>query len=316
MWFAHNDQRQIYLSELHTESGRPGPAVSFTALLPDIHHFKGTEGGRVAPLYRHPHQAEPNVTPGLLRLLTKTHGMPVTPEDLFAYIAGTAGHSGYTRRFTANLAERGARIPITRDPALWAEVVEVGMRTVWIHTYGQRFASHHDSSPGSIPRLPPDEQPECVVMIGEGDGLPEDISYDAATRTLTVGTGCIRPVAPEVWDYRIGGVQVIRKWFSFRKRNPDVERQTPLNDILPATWPARWTVDLLALINALGLLVALEPRQALLLDAVSSGPLITTDDLRREGILPVPAYATKEPKLPRKSRRTPGSGQQSLDFSD
>ncbi|NJP54005.1 DNA methyltransferase, partial [Streptomyces sp. SBST2-5] len=54
LWFAHNDQRQIYLSELHTESGRPGPAVSFTALLPDMHHFKGTEGGRVAPLYRHP----------------------------------------------------------------------------------------------------------------------------------------------------------------------------------------------------------------------------------------------------------------------
>ncbi|EPJ41631.1 hypothetical protein STAFG_1324 [Streptomyces afghaniensis 772] len=24
LWFAHNDQRQIYLSELHTESGRPG----------------------------------------------------------------------------------------------------------------------------------------------------------------------------------------------------------------------------------------------------------------------------------------------------
>lgn len=176
--------------------------------------------------------------------------MTVTAEDLFAYIAGTAGHSGYTRRFAANLAERGARIPITRDPALWAELVEVGRRTVWIHTYGQRFASHHDSSPGSSPRLPPEEQPECVVVIGEDDGLPEDISYDASTRTLTVGTGCIRPVTPEVWDYRIGGVQVIRKWFSFRKRKPDVERQTPLNDILPPTWPARWTVDLIDLINA------------------------------------------------------------------
>ncbi|MFF9102509.1 type ISP restriction/modification enzyme [Streptomyces rubrogriseus] len=316
LWFAHNDQRQIYLSELHTESGRPGPAVSFTALLPDMHHFKGTEGGRVAPLYRHPHQAEPNVTPGLLRLLTKTHGVTVTAEDLFAYIAGTASHSGYTRRFAANLAERGVRIPITRDPALWAELVEVGRRTVWIHTYGQRFASHHDSSPGSSPRLPPEEQPECVVVIGEDDGLPADISYDASTRTLTVGTGCIRPVAPEVWDYRIGGVQVIRKWFSFRKRKPDVERQTPLNDILPPTWPARWTVDLLDLINALGLLVALEPRQARLLDAVSSGPLISTDDLRGEGILPVPAYATKEPKPPRKSRRAPGPGQESLGFSD
>nr|WP_272920967.1 type ISP restriction/modification enzyme [Streptomyces sp. SID2888] len=283
--------------------------------MPDVHHFKGTEGGRVAPLYRHPHQSEPNVTPGLLQLLTRTHGGTVTAEDLFAYIAGIAGHSGYPRRFAATPAHRGARIPLTRDPALWAEVVEVGRRTVWIHTYGQRFGSEQrDSTPGAAPRLPPAEQPECVAAIGENHELPDRISYDAPTRTVSVGTGRIRRVSPEVWDYRIGGVQVIRKWFSFRKRRPDVERQTPLNDILPVTWPSRWTVDLLDLINALGLLVVLEPRQARLLDAVSSGPLITTDDLKSGGILPVPAYATKEPKPPRKSRRTPGPGQESLDF--
>ncbi|MFC7012350.1 type ISP restriction/modification enzyme [Streptomyces viridiviolaceus] len=313
LWFAHNDRRQVYLSELHTESSRPGPAVSFTALLPDVHHFKGTEGGRIAPLYRHPHLPEPNVTPGLLQLLTKTHGVTVTGEDLFAYIAGIAGHSGYTRRFAAYLAERGARIPLTRDSALWSEVVEVGRRTVWIHTYGQRFASHHhDSPPGPTPRLPPAEQPECIVAIGENEGLPDSISYDATTQTLTVGTGSIRPVTPEVWDYRIGGVQVIRKWFSFRKRKPDVERQTPLNDILPPTWPSRWTLDLLDLINALGLLVALEPRQAQLLDAVSNRPLITIDDLRDEGILPVAPHAAKEPKPPRRSRRTAGPGQETI----
>ncbi|WP_405444289.1 type ISP restriction/modification enzyme [Streptomyces niveus] len=67
------------------------------------------------------------------------------------------------------------------------------------------------------------------------------MSCDASTRTLTVGTGRIRPVAPAVRDSRIGGVRVIRKWFSFRERKPAVERQTPLNDIPPRTWPARWT---------------------------------------------------------------------------
>ncbi|MEV6740597.1 type ISP restriction/modification enzyme [Streptomyces sp. NPDC051104] len=315
LWFAHNDRRQIYLSELHTESGRPGPAVTFTALIPDMHHFKGTEGGRIAPLYRHPELPEPNVTPGLLHLLTKTLGVTVTAEDLFAYIAGIAGHSGYTRRFATHLAERGTRIPLTRDSALWEEVVEVGRRTVWIHTYGERFASaSRGRPPGQTPRLPQAEQPTCSVAIGEDDGLPDSISYDPTTRTLAVGTGAVHPVAPEVWDYRIGGVQVIRKWFSFRKSKPDVERQTPLNDILPPTWPARWTIDLLDLINVLGLLVALEPQQTRLLDAVSNGPLITIGDLREQGILPVPPHAAKEPKPPRPSRRSPGPGQGALDF--
>ncbi|WP_431330192.1 type ISP restriction/modification enzyme [Streptomyces sp. IPPR8] len=311
LWFAHDSSRQIYLSELHTESGRSGPAVSFTALMPDMHHFKGTEGGRVAPLYRHPHLPEPNVTPGLLRLLSETLGATVTCEDLFAYIAGIAGHSGYTRRFAAHLTERGARIPLTRDPGLWAEVVEMGRRTVRIHTYGQRFASC--DPPGPTPGSAPAKRPECVAAIGE-NGLPDSISYDATTQTLTVGTGSIRPVTPEVWDYRIGGVRVIRKWFSFRKRKPDVERQTPLNDILPLTWPSRWTLDLLDLIDALGLLVALEPELARLLDAVNSGPLITTDDLRGKGVLPVPPHAVKEPKPPRRSPRTAGPGQETFDF--
>ncbi|MFF1769113.1 type ISP restriction/modification enzyme [Streptomyces sp. NPDC058249] len=315
LWFAHSD-RQIYLSELHSESGRAGPAVGFTALIPDMHHFKGTEGGRVAPLYRHAELAETNVTPGLLKTLSQIHEVPVTAEDLFAYIAGIAGHSGYTRRFAEHLATRGAHIPLTRDPDLWAEVTEVGRRTVWIHTYGQRFASPlHGRPSGQTPRLPVAEQPVCTVPIGEdGSGIPDSICYDAKTRTVTVGAGSIRPVAPEVWDYRIGGVQVIRKWFGFRKRRPDIEWQTPLNDILPPTWPARWTIDLLDLINALALLTALEPEQARLLDAVSAGPLITTQDLREEGVLPVPSYAAKEPKAPRASRRTPGTGQGTFDL--
>ncbi|MGO4748897.1 type ISP restriction/modification enzyme [Streptomyces sp. 2MCAF27] len=144
--------------------------------------------------------------------------------------------------------------------------------------------------------------------------MPDSISYEAKTRTITVGAGSIRPVAPEVWDYRIGGVQVIRKWFGFRKRKPDIEWQTPLNDILPQTWSARWTVDLLDLINALALLIKLEPEQARLLDAVSAGPTITTHELRELGVLPVPPYAAKEPKTPRASRRTTGTGQGTFEF--
>jgi hypothetical protein len=312
LWFAHRDNRQVYLSELHTESGREGPAVGFTALIPDMHHFKGTEGGRVAPLYRHAELAQPNVTPGLVDAVAHTLKVAVRAEDIFAYIAGIAGHSGYTRRFAEHLATPGAHIPLTRDPVLWAQVTEAGRRTVWLHTYGQRFASPQHGRPhGRAPRLPSAEEPVCTVAIGEdGSGMPENISYTAKTRTLMVGDGAIAPVSPEVWEYRIGGVQVIRKWFSFRKRKPDVEWQTPLNDILPAAWPARWTVELLDLINVLGLLVAMEPEQGQLLEAVISGPLIAADDLRAQGVLPVPPHAAKEPKVPRTAR--PGSGTQGI----
>lgn len=298
LWFTHSD-RQIYLSELHTESGRPGPAVTFTSLIPDMHHFKGTEGGRVTPLYRHPQQMETNVTPGLLRTLSKLLGTRVDAEDLLAYIAGVAGHSGYTRRFEEQLKTRGVRIPLTRDPDLWAKVAQAGRRVVWLHTYGHRFVSPGQGRPCGSPRLPEPERPVCLAPIDEGGAFPETISYDADARTLTVGAGVIGPVPPEVWNYRIGGVPVIRKWFGFRKRTPDVEWQTPLNDILPDTWSPKWTLDLLNLVNVLGLLVALEPELARLLDAAAAGALITTDELKQVGVIPVPPYAAKEPKVPR-----------------
>ncbi len=153
----------------------------------------------------------------------------------------------------------------------------------------------------------------------DADGtFPETISYDVATRALTLGTGVIAPVAPEVWNYRVGGVPVIRKWFGFRKRKPDVEWQTPLNDELPDTWPPQWTRDLLDLVNALGLLVALEPEQTRLLDAVADGPLITMDDLQQVGVLPVPPSAGKEPKVPKAPPpdQRGESVQETLDFSD
>ncbi len=318
LWFAHSDDRQVYLTELHTEAGREGPAVAFTALIPDMHHFKGTEGGRVAPLYRHAELAQPNVTPGLVGALGRLLGMAVTAEDIFAYIAGVAGHSGYTEYFAEHLQTPGAHIPLTADASLWAQVTEAGRRVIWLHTYGQRFASPRSGRPhGHAPRLGSADEPVCNVAIGEhGSGLPESISYAVKTRTLTVGDGIICPVSPEAWEYRIGGVQVIRKWFSFRKRRPDVERQTPLNDILPAAWPAQWTVELLDLINVLGLLVAMEPEQGKLLKAVMAGPLITADDLTAQGVLPVPPSASKEPKVPRAARPTsPAQGvQETLDF--
>lgn len=308
LWFAKSD-RQVFLSELHSEPGRPGPAVSFTALIPDNHHFKGTEGGRVLPLYRDPLGQQANITPGLLEALASTLGIPVTPEDLLSYIAGIAGHAGYTEHYHEQLSGApGVRIPLTRDATLWTKVVDVGKRVVWLHTYGERYADPASGRPASEPRLPKGERPKNPTPIGEGPlGFPEDIDYDADTRTLIVGAGTIAPVAPEVWDYRIGGVRVVDRWFRFRKRNPDVEWQTPLNDVPPKRWPPEYTIELLNLLNVLGLSVALEPEQRDLLKEVVEGPLIGIDELTQRGLLPVPPSAKKKPKVPRIPRPTHGN---------
>jgi hypothetical protein len=45
------------------------------------------------------------------------------------------------------------------------------------------------------------------------------------------------------------------------------------------TWQAEYTRDLIDLLNVLGLLEELEPRQAEFLDAVLTGPLVNGQDL-------------------------------------
>jgi hypothetical protein len=126
--------------------------------------------------------------------------------------------------------------------------------------------------------------------------MPERIFYDESTRTLHVGDGEIGPVAPEVWRYQVSGMWVVKHWFGYRKKNPSGTRKSPLDHIVATTWTTAMTTELLELLNVLGRCVALEPRQAELLERIVDGPLITINDLKDNAILPVPAMAQSAPK--------------------
>jgi hypothetical protein len=128
------------------------------------------------------------------------------------------------------------------------------------------------------------------VLAGHGipstpEGFPDTIEYDAAQQQLKVGTGRIGPVPPTVWGYQVSGKQVLRQWFSYRKKNRerpqigDRREPSPLGDIQPDHWLPEYTEELLNVLNVLGLLVELEPRQADLLKRVVDGPLVTPDKL-------------------------------------
>ncbi len=117
--------------------------------------------------------------------------------------------------------------------------------------------------------------------------MPETIGYDPATLTLEVGAGRIRPVPPEVFAYEVGGTNVLRKWFGYRKKNPAGKRTSPLDDINPTASSPEFTTDLLNLLNVLGRLVELEPAQADLLARVLAATQVTVADLSQAGVLPV-----------------------------
>lgn len=102
---------QIYVTEQHAHPISTGPALTFSALPPDKHHFMGHHAGRVLPLYRDAIGAVANIVPGLIPLLERTLQVKLTPEELLAYIAAVASHPGYTLRFNRELkSSPGVRV--------------------------------------------------------------------------------------------------------------------------------------------------------------------------------------------------------------
>jgi hypothetical protein len=271
---------QIYLSALMAHSPSAGPAISATALIPDLHHYKGSFGGRVFPLWRDAVATQPNLNSAVLDALSKAHGQQVDPVDLFAYVAALLASPAYTARFKADLVRPGLRVPLTADAALFAEAATLGREILWLHTFGERFAK---GRPAGEPRLPADRRPTIPkegAIPATPEAFPDTIDYDAAAQRLKIGTGFIDRVPPAVWAYEVSGKQVLRQWFSYRKRNRerpqigDRRKPSPLQDIQPDHWLPEYTSELINVLNILGLLVELEPKQADLLDRIVDGPLI------------------------------------------
>jgi hypothetical protein len=286
-------QRQVFVAEQHDEPLTAGPGLVFASDVPDIHFFNG-RGGRILPLYRDSAGMAPNIAPGLLKTVARRLGVNASAEEFLAYLAGVTSHRGYTARFADELKAPGVRVPMTADAGLWSEAASLGRQALWLHTYGQRFTDPARGRGFAAPKLPHDRRPKVILTIPDTPGsMPEVISYDEATRTLHVGDGQIGPVSPEVWAYETSGMKIIRKWFGYRKKNPAGRRSSPLDDINAEHWPARYTTELLELLNVLEMCVDIEPLQADVLARIADGPLIDVADLKQEGVFPVPASARK-----------------------
>ncbi|MCH8805210.1 MAG: N-6 DNA methylase [Planctomycetes bacterium] len=282
LWRSHG-ARQIYLTALMAHAPTSGPAVTFTCHIPDLHHYKGSFGGRAFPLWRDAAATTPNMPPKSLQFLSKTYNFAVTADDILAYLAAVAANPAYTARFQKDLAQPGLRIPLTARPKLFAQAVELGRRVIWLHTFGERFVDAKANRPPGPPRLPKERAPRIPkkgAIPDDADAMPDEIGYDQAKRRLMVGTGFIDNVPPAVWRYEVSAKQVLTRWFSYRKKDrqrPIIgDRRPPskLGDIQPDHWLAEYTTELLNVLHVLALLVDLEPAQAKLLEKILAGPLL------------------------------------------
>ncbi|WP_237352511.1 type ISP restriction/modification enzyme [Rhizobium leguminosarum] len=293
LWAAHST-RQVYLTCLEAHSPTSGPAISFSGQVPDLHHYKGSFGGRVFPLWRDAGASASNVKPAFTDYLSTALGVEVLPEDVLAYLAAVMAHPAFVERFSSDLVRPKLRVPITADVAVFKKALSIGEEVIWLHCYGERFANPLNGRPSGPPRLPKGQGPFVPLggaIPGAPQALPDVMEYDPASKRLKIGGGFIDNVPERVWNYEISGKNVLRQWFSYRRldRSKPIigDRRPPsaLDHIQPDHWIAEYTTDLLDLLHVVGRLVSLEERQGDLLNQVCDGPLLASETLAAAGAL-------------------------------
>ena len=285
LWSIHGDN-QVYLSSSYALPLGLGPALTSSALIPDLHYFSGRGGKDVFPLYRTADTSQANILPILLETLNAAYQRPVAPEDVLAYVYGILAQPSFTAHFAKELESRDLRVPITMDAALFERVRAAGAHLLWLHTYGERFVPEGRPR-GQIPH----GEARCTVAIPvDADGYPETFAYNDETRTLYVGAGEFAPVEPELYAFEVSGLKVVQSWLKYRMKKGAGRKSSPLDNIRPERWTSQFTTELLELLWVLEATLAAYPEQAQLLQEVVEGDCFQADEL---------------PEVPEEMRRPP-----------
>ncbi len=148
-----------------------------------------------------PNGPRPNINANFHRQLSEAYGVKPAPEELLHYIYAILYANSYRTKYAEFLRLDFPRIPFTNDLGLFRRVAGLGELLT---------AMHLMTSP--LLDLP------VAKFEGEGESKLDKPRYDEENGRVYINAGrWFEGVAPEVWEYRIGGYQVCDKWLKDRK---------------------------------------------------------------------------------------------------
>jgi len=137
-----------------------------------------------------------NFTPEFERIISELYPEKPSPEEVLYYIYGVLYSLDYRERFGEYLKYEFPRIPFVREYEKFTEISRVGKELVDAHLL--RGVST-----------------EGVKMSGDNFKVKK-VGYKGGKLYINKST-YFEPIEREVWEYRIGGYQVLKKWLSDRK---------------------------------------------------------------------------------------------------
>jgi len=177
----------------------------------------GTAGkygsGYVFPLYLYPdenlynnsntkkYQREVNINQRVFEALTSAYRKKPKPEIILYYIYALLYSNIYRQKYAEFLKSDFPRIPFCSNYKLFQTMARAGEKLVDLH----------------LMRSSKLDKP-IAKFEGKGDNLVERVEYDERRKSIYINVGRhFLPVSKDIWEYQIGGYQVMEKWLKGRK---------------------------------------------------------------------------------------------------
>jgi predicted helicase len=163
---------------------------------------RSREANQVLPLWRFSAEGikEENLAPDFRDFIDARYSHHYTPEEILGYIYAVLHASTYRARYTESLRIDfpSVAFPTTADD--FETLSGLGWALVQAHMLRelprQRLATYH----------------------GKGDHTVEVVRYSPAEKSITINkTQFFKPVPQAVWEFHIGGYQVLDKYLKPRK---------------------------------------------------------------------------------------------------
>jgi hypothetical protein len=190
---------------------KPWNVVFCAECIEDLNLFY--RGGNVNfPLYLYPdedlynnsnrkYEREVNIDLKVFDTLKKTYGKQPKPEEILYYVYSVLYSNAYRKNYAEFLKSDFPRIPFCTDYTLFKRLAKLGGELIDLHLMKSKNLDR-----------------PVARFEGKGDNLVEDVKYDEKKKLVWINAGRhFGPIARDVWEYQIGGYQVMAKWLKDRK---------------------------------------------------------------------------------------------------
>ncbi len=194
-------------------SDKPTPAV----------YVEIKDGSTVFPLYIYPNcissqgnlftQKNVNFSSDFLNNIHQKIGYIPTPEVIFYYIYAIFYNPTYRQRYAEFLKIDFPRIPITGNAQLFQALAEKGEMLVDLHLMKSAKLN------------------QLITQIkGEGNNTVTEVTYESEEQRIYINKNrYFEGIDPDVWQFKVGGYQVLDKWLKDRKKS---NRTLSFDDVL------------------------------------------------------------------------------------